>query len=176
MIQYNLPITILRFSWVHGEDDLLKHITLKEPNFGVPIWGELVKTPEQKEYFEKDIDGVAKLVHPGGKPGIRHIVGIKDVVIGILLSIGNASAVGQAFSIAGPSPFSYGFAAEYISKKLDLPIVEFQLDNFYDFTHDLSKSRSILGYNPEYDIIKIIDNAIEFRKSGKKSRPLKYIG
>ena len=176
MIQYKLPITILRFSWVMDEDDFLAHITLREPNFGVPVWKELAKNPEQKRYFEKDMDGVAKLVHPGGKPGIRHIVHIKDVVQGVLLAIGNPSAIGHAFTISGPSPFSYGFAAEYISKKLDLPIVEFEYDRFYDFTHNIAKARSILGYNPQYDIVRIIDSAIEFRKSGKKRHPGKYVG
>ena len=176
IIQYNLPITIIRFSWVHDEDDFLCHITLKEPNFGVPVWKELAKTDEQKKYFEKNMDGVAKLIHPDGKPGIRHIVGIKDAIQGVLLAIGNPSAIGEAFTITGPSPFSYGFAAEYVSKKLNLPVVEFEYDKFYDFTHNISKARSILGYNPEYDIVRIIESAIEFRKSGKKRHPTKYIG
>ncbi|RKY36571.1 MAG: hypothetical protein DRP73_03150 [Candidatus Omnitrophota bacterium] len=176
IIQYNLPITIIRFSWVHDEDDFLCHITLKEPNFGVPVWKELAKTDEQKKYFEKNMDGVAKLIHPDGKPGIRHIVGIKDAIQGVLLAIGNPSAIGEAFTITGPSPFSYGFAAEYVSKKLNLPVVEFEYDKFYDFTHNISKARSILGYNPEYDIVRIIESAIEFRKSGRKRHPTKYIG
>ncbi len=175
-IQYKLPITIIRFSWVHDEDDFLCHITLREPDFGIPVWKELAKTAEQKQYFEKDRDGVAKLVHPGGKPGIRHLVGIKDSVQGILLALGNPSALGQAFTITGPSAFSYGFAAEYISKKLDIPIVEFEYDGFHDFTHTIAKARSILGYNPEDDIVKIIDSAISFRKSGKRRHPTKYIG
>ena len=176
IIQYKLPITILRFSWVHDEDDFLCHITLREPNFGVPIWKELAKTPEQKRYFEKDLDAIAKLVHPGGKPGIRHIVSIKDAVQGVLLAIGNPSAIGQAFTITGPSAFSYGFAAEYIAKKLNLPIVEFEDNKFYDFTHNIAKSRSILGYDPKDNITKIIDDAVEFRKSGKKRHHIKYIG
>jgi nucleoside-diphosphate-sugar epimerase len=176
MIQHQLPITILRFSWVQDEDDFLAHITLKEPNFGVPIWSELAKTPEQKRFFEDDIDGVARLVHPGGKPGVRHVVGIKDVVQSILIAIGNASSIGHAFTIAAPSSFSYGVASDYISKRLGLPIVEFEDDGFYDFTHSVAKARSILGYDPQYDIIKIIDDAIEFRKSGKTRHPLKYIG
>jgi len=176
MIQYKLPITVLRFSWVHDEDDFLAHITLKEPNFGVPVWKDIIKTKEQKKYFEENLDGVAKLNHPGGKPGIRHIVGIRDVVDSILLALGNDSAIGHAFAIAGPSPFSYDFAAEYISEKLNIPVVEFEYEGFYDFTHNISKARSILGYNPKYDIIKIIDDAIEFRKSGKKRTPIKYIG
>jgi len=176
VIQYNTPITVLRFSWVHLEDDILAHITLKEPGFGIPIWKELAKKPEQKEYFEKGIDGIALLQHTNGQPGIRHIVSVKDVVQGIMKSIGNKAALGQAFTITAASPFSYEVLAKYVSEKLNLPIVEFQHDGFYDFSHCIAKARSILGYKPEYDIFKIIDAAIEFRKSGQKRSPLKYIG
>lgn len=133
IIRYHLPITVLRFSWVFDEDDILAHATLREPNFGVPIWRDIAKTFEQKEYFRKNIDGVAKLIHPGGKPGIRHIVGIKDVVDSVLLSIGNPAAIGEAFNISGPSPFSYGELTSYISQRLNLPIVEFEYEGFYDF-------------------------------------------
>ena len=176
MIQYHLPVTVLRFSWVFDEDDILAHVTLKKPNFGVPVWQDIAKTFEQKEYFKKNVDGVAKLVHPGGKPGIRHVVAIKDVVDSVLLSIGNPTAIGEAFNISGPSPFSYGQLASYISRKLGLPIVEFEYERFYDFTINIAKARSVLGYNPQYDIIKIVDKAIAFRKSGKKRTPIKYIG
>ena len=175
-IQYKLPTTVIRFSWVHDEDDFLAHITLREPNFGVPVWKELAKTAEQKQYFEENIEGVAKLVHPGGKPGIRHIVGLKDAVDGVLLAIGNPAAIGQAFTITGPSPFSYSAAAEYTATKLNIPVVEFEYDGFHDFSHNIAKARSILGYNPQYDITRIIDDAIEFRKSGKRSHSTKYIG
>jgi nucleoside-diphosphate-sugar epimerase len=176
IVQYKLPITTLRFSWVYDEDDVLAHATLREPNFGVPVWKELAVRKEQKEFFEKNLDGVAKLVHTGGKPGIRHVVSIRDVVDSVLLAVGNKSALYQAFNVAGPSPFSYDVLADYMSKKLDIPVVEFTYDDFYDFQIDLNKSRSILGYNPKYTILDIIDAAVEFRKSGGKRTFLKYPG
>lgn len=176
IIQYKLPITTLRFSWVYAEDDVLAHATLKEPNFGVPEWKELAVTPEQKEYFDKDMDGVARLVHPDGRPGLRHVVSIRDVVDAVLLSVGNEGALFHAFNVAGPSPFSYDSFADYISQKLNIPVVEFEYDVFHDFQIDLNKSRSILGYNPKHDIFSIIDEAVEFRKSGKKRTFLKYPG
>lgn len=175
-IQHGVPITVLRFSWVHEADDFLCHITLKEPGFGVPVWRELAKTAEQRSYFEQGLDAVAKLVHPGGRPGIRHIVGIKDVIQGVMLSLDNPGALGQAFAIAGPSAFSYDAAAEYAAKKLGLPVVEFECGNFYDFSHNISKPRSVLGYDPQYDIYKIIDEGVAFRKAGGVRHPLKYIG
>jgi len=175
-IQYKLPITVLRFSWVQDEDDILAHVTLKEPNFGIPIWEELATTPQQKSYFEKGNDAVACMVHPGGTPGVRHVVGIKDVVKSIMLAIDNPVTIGHAFNVCAPAAFSYRIMADYVSKKLDLPVVEFENPEFHDFSHDLAKSRSILGYNPTYDIFKIVDDAIEFRKSGKKRTITKYPG
>ncbi|MCX7918209.1 MAG: NAD(P)-dependent oxidoreductase [bacterium] len=175
-IQYGTPITVLRFSWVWDEDDAIAHMTLKEPNFGVPVWKELAKTKEQKMYFKKNRDAVAKLLKSDGTPGIRHVVGIKDVVQACLLAIGNPAAIGHAFTIAGPAPFSYDYAAKYLSKKLGLPVVEFICPEYHDFQHNIAKARSILGYNPVYDITKIIDDAVAFRQSGKQRTPIKYIG
>lgn len=53
IIQYKLPVTILRFSWVFDEDDILAHLTLREPNFGVPIWRELAKVKKQKAHSDE---------------------------------------------------------------------------------------------------------------------------
>jgi UDP-glucose 4-epimerase len=176
IIQYRLPITTLRFSWVHAEDDILAHSTLAPPNFGVPVWEELARTPEQKRFFKKSADGVAKLVHPGGRPGLRHIVSLKDVVDAVMLAVGNEGTYYNAFNVSGPAPFSYDILAEYIAERLDLPIVEFEYDLFHDFQIDLSKSRQVLGYNPKVDIFGIVDGAIEYRKAGERRTMLKYPG
>jgi len=175
-IQYGLPITVLRFSWVYDEDDLLAHATLRAPNFGVPIWRELAHTPEQKEFFEKDLDAVVCMVHPDGKPCMRHVVSIRDVVHGVLQAVGNQAAIGEAFAIAAPSAFTYDVMSKYASQELDIPVVEFVDEVGYDFQHCLAKSRSILGYDPQYDIFRIVDDAVAFRKSGKQRTPLKYPG
>ncbi len=175
-IMWKLPITVLRFSWVHANDDILAHITLKEPNFGVPVWQDWAVTEEQKKYFESGRDGVAMLIHPDGKPGIRQIVGIKDVVQSIMLSVGNKAAIGHAFNVSGPSPFSYDIAAKYVADKLNLPVVPFKISEYNDFCIDMTKSRSILGLKPSYDIFHIIDDAVEFRKSGQIRPDCQYIG
>ncbi|NIA06474.1 MAG: NAD-dependent epimerase/dehydratase family protein [Actinobacteria bacterium] len=175
-IQYGLPITILRFSWIHEDDDLLAHMTLKEPNFGVPVWKELAVTAEQKALFEKDQDAAACLLHPGGSAYKRHIVGVQDVVQAFLLALGNERAVGETFNIAAPSAFSYDALSRYISEKLDIPVVEFERDGRYDFQIDINKARAVLGYRPGYDVFRLVDEAIEFRKSNKGRKLTKYQG
>jgi len=175
-IMYRTPITILRFSWVHDEDDILAHVTLAEPNLGVPVWPDWATNAEQKAYFEEGKDGVACLVHADGSAGKRHIVGIKDVVQSVMLAIGNQTAVGEAFNVSGPAPFAYDALADYVAEKLDLPVVRFEVGEFHDFCIDMAKSRSVLGFNPEYDIFRIVDDAMQFRKDGKTRTECLYPG
>lgn len=174
--QYGLPITILRFSWVHAENDILVHGTLKKPDFGIPIWKDLAETSEQKSFLNKKLDAAACMIHPDGTPCIRHIVALEDCITSVFCALGNPSALGHAFTVAAPSAFSYKVLADYISEKLDIPVVEFKNHIYHDFQHDLSKSRSILGFNPSYDIIRIVDNALKFRASGRKRSVCKYPG
>jgi nucleoside-diphosphate-sugar epimerase len=175
-IQYNTPITVLRFSWVHGQDDILAHATLKGPQFGVPIWKEIAATPEQKRFVQEGLDAACRMDHTDGTPGMRHIVALPDVVQSIMLSIGNKSAIGKSFGIAAPSPFTYDVLSKYISEKLNIPVLSFAVPEFNDFRHDISFARSVLGYNPAYDIFKIVDDAVTFRKSGETRIETKYIG
>ncbi len=173
-IQYNFPVTILRFSWIHDEDDILAYMTLAKPNFGGPAWKDIATLPEQKEYLTEGRDAVGKLVHPDGTPYIRHIVGIKDVVKSFLLALGTPAAIGETFNIAAPTPFRYDELSSYIAKKLALLVIEFKLNEFYDFSIKISKARSVLGYHAECDTFKIVDDAIAFRRSEKKRSPVKY--
>ncbi len=175
-IMYQTPITILRFSWVHDEDDILAHVTLQEPNLGVPVWRDWAVTPEQKAFFDEGKNGVACLVHADGSAGKRHIVGIKDVVDSIMLAIGNPTTIGEAFNVSGPAPFAYDALADYVAEKLDLPVVRFEVGEFNDFCIDMSKSRSVLGLKPQYDIFRIVDDALQFRKDGKSRSGCLYPG
>ena len=175
-IMWQLPITVLRFSWVQTEDDILAHMTLREPDFGVPVWEEWAVTPEQKAFFEEGRDGVACLRHPDGRAGKRQVVGLPDVVRSIMLSIGNPTAIGEAFNVSGPSPFAYDTAAAYAAAKLGLPVVDFEVSECHDFCIEMSKSRAVLGLDPACDIFKIIDDAVAFRKAGKQRSDCLYPG
>lgn len=174
-IQYALPCTILRFSWIYDEDDILCHMTLRPPDFGSP-WKSLAKTAKQKRFFAEGLDGAGCLRHPGGAPFKRHVVGVKDVVQSFLLALGNPRALGETFHVAAPAAFSYDVLARYIGEKIGVPVVDFTLKDAHDFEIDISKARSVLGYAPEYDVFKMVDAAVEFRRSGKLRADAKYSG
>jgi len=175
-IQYGVPWTILRFSWIHDEDDLLCYMTFAKPDFGGPSWKSLATTPEQEAYFAEGRDGVGCLVHPGGKPYVRHIVAVDDVVHSILTALGNPQALCETFNVAAPAAFSYDVLSGYIGEKLDLPVVDFELEGSYDFSIDISKARAVLGYAPEHDVFRMVDEAIAFRESGKPRTDTHYGG
>lgn len=168
-IQYGLPVTILRCSWIHADDDLLSHMTLREPDFGSP-WKSLARTPGQKEFFEKRLDGVGCLVHPGGKAFLRHIVSIHDVVDAFGRALQSDRAIGQTFNIACPEAFTYDVLAGYIGRKLDLPAVQFELDGCHDFSIDVTKARAVLGCPLSHDVFAMADEAIAFRHASQMPR------
>ena len=175
-VQYALPVTILRCSWVHAEDDTVAHMTLAEPGFGGPSWRELARTRRQRSFFDAGRNGVGCLVHPGGRPFVRHIVGLADVVQSFLRALGNPAAVGQTFHIAGPAPFSYDVLAAYVGERLQLPVVPFTSRLGHDFSIDIGKARSVLGYQPQMDVFRMVDEAMAFRRSGSRRTPLRYVG
>ncbi len=161
--QYDLPVTVLRSSWVFQDDDLLHHFSLlrnvdpSEPGHGFGEIDEhlLSLVREKKEH-------IPLLLDAQGAPLRRHIVHIDDVMQGFGLMLDNPSAMGQAFNIAAPAAFDYRVAAEYLSKQLDLPIAEIRCPNYHPFEIDISRARTLLGYAPENDFFRMADRAIQF--------------
>lgn len=168
-IMYQVPTTVLRFSWVIDQDDILAHDELADPGFGVPVW---------KDFLSETIEGNAacELIHENGMPGIRHVVDIDDVIQSILITLGNERSIGGAFNIAAPEAFSYKDLAEYVSGKLGIPVVKIRVPEFHDFRIDISLAREVLGYSPKYDIYSMVDKAIAYRASGADRIESNYKG
>lgn len=175
-IQYGFPSTILRISWIHAEDDLIAHMTLRPPDFGGPAWRDLARTERQKDMFRKKREAVGCLVHPDGRPFIRHIVGIADVVQSFLLALGNPKAIGQTFNIAAPKAFSYDLLAAHIAGKLEVPVVKFAFRDAHDFRIDIRKAKRVLGYRPAWDAERIADAGIAWRAGGGRRGAIRYAG
>ncbi len=167
-LQYGLPVTVLRFSWIQDEDDLLCHMTFDEPDFGFPNWRDITGIPYPA--------GAGILLHPDSRPYKRHIVGVDDAVRSFLLALGNPAALGETFNIAASAPFSYDVLAAYVAQKLDLPVFEVVFPDYHDFTIDIGKARTVLGYQPQDDAFRIINKAIDFRRSSGVRASVRYGG
>jgi nucleoside-diphosphate-sugar epimerase len=160
-IQYGIPVTVLRASWVFDGDDLLKHFSLlnnvrtAEKGHG---FGEV--TPETMALVTSRQERIPILVDRNGTPLRRHIVHIDDVVHAFECMCDNPSARGQTFNISGPSPFDYRVAADYLSRKLGVPTVELRCPDYHSFEINITRARTVIGYAPENDFFRMADRAI----------------
>lgn len=165
-VQYRLPVTVLRSSWVFENDDLLNHFSLlrnvnpAEPGHGFGEVGDdilaLVRAKQER---------IPVLTDASGAPLRRHIVHVDDVMQAFDRMLGNPSALGQTFNIAGPSAFDYRVAAEYLSNQLGVPTVEIPNPKYHPFEINITRARTVLGYAPENDFFRMADRAVASRQS-----------
>lgn len=163
-VQYGLPVTVLRSSWVFEGDDLLNHFSLlRNVNPAEPGHGFGPVSEEVLSLVRAGKERVPVLTGAGGVPLRRHIVHVDDVMQAFARMLGNPAALGQTFNIAGPSPFDYRVAAEYLSDKLGLPTVEIPCPQYHPFEINITRARTVLGYAPENDFFQMADRAIAAR-------------
>jgi nucleoside-diphosphate-sugar epimerase len=167
--QEGVPTVILRMSWIHAEDDILNHLTVAGEAFGIPVWPELMTDHQWASYAEGS-DAAVALRHPDGKPMRRHIVAVEDCVQAFLLALERPGIEGETFGIAMAESFDYVETARYVAEKLEIDVIELVDPVGQDFSIDITKSRDLLGYQPEFDIRALVDRAIEFRRSGQQRR------
>ena len=102
---------------------------------------------------------IRKLIDRDGKPLVRHDVHVEDAIQGILLSLQKDEAVGQDFIFASPTPYSTSQLCDIVSRKYDYPIEKIKTD-YYSWTLDSSKANSILGYYPQVNLLRWLENKL----------------
>ena len=166
---HGVPATVARFALIARSDEILRpdgwsgrfmfvapmrdlFIALGRPDGAAAIDAACPGDPSSTLLLALDEDGV---------PYEFHMCDVKDVVAGIDLMLIKPSAVGQVFNLSGPSPFSYRSAVEALHQATGMPFVEVRIPGPpIRIAHDISKARSMLGYTPERDIVRIIADAV----------------
>jgi UDP-glucose 4-epimerase len=172
---YGTPCTVYRFPiaraatelpdfyefWVDG---LLNHKRGQRRDPGAPEAVAILEKLQQEAGGEKRLL-VAR--DENGRPYQRVYVDARDVVQALMGSLNNSAATGRSFGVAGKDqPANSAQIVPYLSKKLGVPYVEANLPGiptFYD--EDISNTKSVLGYEPKYDVFHMIDEAIAARKA-----------
>jgi UDP-glucose 4-epimerase len=99
-----------------------------------------------------------------GAPWVFHYCDVRDLVQGLLLLLEKPAAIGQAFNLSGPAPFSFAEAVPYLASKTGQPIVDAVVPGDpIRIHHSIAKARGLLGYAPRYDVYATIDEAIANR-------------
>ncbi len=152
---FHLPVTIVRFCLVVGAGEILDFRQF------------YLRTVKSRPEFADLWDGEDKLVvlrDTRNRPYKKHIADVRDIVQGCVDALGKEPAFGQTIQLGGHGPFTWDTAVPYLSEKLDVPYIDAVsqgIPTFYQF--DLSKARNLIGFEPQYDIIRMIDDAIAFR-------------
>jgi UDP-glucose 4-epimerase len=167
--QAGVPMVVVRMSWIQAEDDILSHLTVAEPQFGVPVWSELMNDG-QRARFSDGRDAAVALRHPDGAPMRRHVVAVEDCIQAYLLALRTEGIEGETFSIAMDDPFDYVDAARYAAKKLNVETLELVDPVGKDFCIDTTKARYVLGYRPKYDIFRRRSSFVEMVASDARDR------
>lgn len=153
---YHLPVTILRFAMVVGAGEIL--------DFRQFYLSKLKDRPELKDLWRNE-ERLLLLKDMKGRSYKKHIADVRDIVHGCICALGKTDAIGHTIQLAGPRPFTWEEAVPYLSKRLNIPYQEAVLHGpptYYEY--DLTKAKTRIGFDPQYDIIRIIEDAIAFRE------------
>lgn len=166
---FGLPTTVFRFALARAGDEILDF-----PQFYLDHWLKVYanKTSDAgRDVYQRlkalEEKGVKLLIaqDEDGKPYQKHIVDVRDMVPGMVCGLNNEQAIGQIFHLAGPEAFTWDVAVPHLAEALGLTYGEARLVEQAptDYAFDLTKSRDILGFQPQYDILAMIDSGMQIR-------------
>jgi len=156
---YGVPVTVCRFAMVRAADEILDF-----PQFYL---SSLWKTYSELEDVWKDgeEEKLVVLKDSHGRVFKKHIADARDIVHGCKCVIGKEKSVGQIYQLAGPSAFTWDEAVARLAEIRSLKVVEMEVGGvptYYEFS--IEKAERELSFKPEYDIIRMIDDALSFQR------------
>jgi nucleoside-diphosphate-sugar epimerase len=172
-IQYGIDGCCLRAPWIMDKDDFRYALSFGDDQFGGPSWADLVADEKLEEWRKKDT--VPLMIDRNGAPLRRNFVHVSDLVRAILAAIDNPRASQQLFNICMNRPLDYGEAAAHLSRTRGFKRAEIRTD-FHSNWLDNSKARHLLGWEPEYDFIKLIEEAFAYQRQADEPRKVWYVG
>jgi UDP-glucose 4-epimerase len=159
---HGLPVTLFRFSLVVGGEEILRF-----PQFYLSRLKQ--SHPELAALWEGE-ERLVLLKDEAGRPYKKQIADVRDIVHGCLAGLGRTEAAGEIVQLAGPRPFTWEEVIPYLSRRLGIPYLEAEVSGvptFYEF--DLARARRLLGFQPRYDILSMIDDANASRERQKEA-------
>jgi UDP-glucose 4-epimerase len=172
-VQYGVNGVTLRAPWIMEKDDFRYVLSFGDDQFGGPAWETLVSPAERRMYAQNR--NVPILIDAAGEPLRRNFVHLNDLVEAMLAVIDNPAARQQLFNISMTEPVNYATVANYLEKTRGLRGVKINTP-FHSNALDNAKARLLLGWEPVYDLQKLIDEAFDYRRAADDVRKIWYVG
>ncbi len=112
-------------------------------------------------------DGEEKLLlslNPNGAPYRQHFADVRDIADGLALAIQHDAAIGEVFNLAGAAIFDWAEIVPRLAQRYQLPFAEARLPFANYFELDLSKIKTLLGFQPRHDFDSILNTAEALRQ------------
>jgi UDP-glucose 4-epimerase len=155
------------------KDDFRYTLSFGDDVFGGPVWKDLVPADDAARYRE---DGTVPVLHDAeGRPLKRNFVHVADLVDAILAALDNPRARQQLFNISMNRPIDYGEVAAYLAATRGLQSVRID-SGLHSNWLDNNKARFLLGWEPAYDMQKLIEDAWSYERAPDDARKIWYPG
>tara|TARA_B100001105_G_scaffold95867_1_gene76243 strand:+ start:153 stop:1196 length:1044 start_codon:yes stop_codon:yes gene_type:complete len=158
-----LPVTVLRFSMVMGRGEVCGWSQFYTGHFIELLQGiSGVKSSDALKVLQDFKSEGKELIVPrdvNGRSWKKHVIDIRDIVHAYENIAGNLSTLGKTYQIAGKEPFLWENAIPRLSEITGLDYCSSNLPinpTFYEF--DLSASKRDFGFNPIWDIGKMMED------------------
>jgi UDP-glucose 4-epimerase len=173
-VQYDLDACCLRAPWLMEKDDFRFTLSFGDDVFGGPPWRDLVESPAVAD--DLAAAGTVPLgLAVDGAPLRRSFLHVSDLVEAIVAALGNPAAKRQLFNIAMDEPLDYGIVARHLAATRGLPVVEVPT-SMHSVWLDNAKARSVLGWRPAYDAVRLADEAFDYIRAPGDTRHVFYPG
>lgn len=171
--QYDLDGCCLRAPWIMEKDDFKYSLSFGDDIFGGPRWCDLVSPEQAARYVEKST--VPVMCDAEGQPIKRNFVHVDDLVSAIALALLHPAARQHLFNIAMERPVDYREVADYLKATRDYDSVDIKTE-FHSTWLDINKARHRLGWQPHYDLPKLIDASWSYQRAEDDPRKIWYPG
>ena len=142
-----------RLFFINGRLRYLKGMNSSDPKILETIQAlEPLAAPDEPLLLPRDRDG---------HPFYQELTDVRDIVRGLLLILDRREAIGEAFNLTPPAITNMAEFIPYMAKKTGRRYLEARLAIDPPNCHESgTKARTILGYQPQYSMFDMIDEAV----------------
>lgn len=156
---YGLPYAVLRVGWCLDDDDVLDAF---QPGF----WDSMYAPGEHDRLggIHRDADYLIAPQYENGESVAVQLAHSSDIASGFVLAIERQQqAINQIINLSSDAPFKFHDYIEKVARGLNKPWEAVTLSGLGTYQISIDKARRLLGYEPIYDIDRMIDVALAKR-------------
>jgi len=119
----------------------------------------------------RDLEGAARspeqpcaITDDAGRPWMYQPVDARDVALGCICALEHPAAVGEAFNVSAPRPYTFPEAAELLAQHLGQAVLPWRTPVRWVYDLDNTKARALIGYQPRWDLPVMVADALAVRR------------